>query len=322
VTAAGTTPLSYQWRLADQPIAGATTNALTITSAQCTNAGAYDVVVTNAGGSLTSSVALLTVVAPPGILTQPADLMVSRGQTASFSVLATNDCGGDLAYQWRLNEVRLPDATNSTFFRTNAQPEDSGSYMVVITNFAGAVTSYVATLTVTNLQLLVLTPLSLDFGTAFVGSTASASFVVSNAGIMPLNGSASIIGGPFAIAGGNTAGLSVPALSSTNLAIQFFPPAPGVYSNVIVFDTDAGSATNTLYGVGADLPVLSLVEAGTNVVFCFPTLTGRTYTVEYEDLLDPTAWFPLLTLPGDGNTNAFTNSTLLSSQRFYRLSVQ
>jgi hypothetical protein len=91
---------------------------------------------------------------------------------------------------------------------------------------------------------------------------------------------------------------------------------------VIIFDTDGGSATNTLHGVGADLPVLSLAQSGTNVVFSFATLTGKTYTVEYEDFLDPPAWFPLLTLPGDGNTNAFTNAILPPSQRFYRLSVQ
>ena len=322
VTAAGTKPLSFQWRLAEQPIAGATTNTLTISSSQCANAGAYDVVVTNVGGSITSSVALLTVVAPPVILTQPADETVARGQTASLSVLATNDCGGGLTYLWRLNAASLPDATDSTFLRTNAQPEDSGSYDVVITSFAGAITSSVATLTVTNLSLLVLSPPSLDFGTAFVGSSACASFVVSNASFMPLSGSASILDGPFTIAGGNGAGLSVSALSSTNLAIQFLPLASGIFSNVIIFDTDGGSATNTLYGVGADLPVLSLAQAGTNVVFWFPTITGKTYTVEYEDFLAPPAWFPLLTLPGDGNTNAFTNTILLPTQRFYRLSVQ
>jgi hypothetical protein len=237
-------------------------------------------------------------------------------------VLATNDCGGGLTYLWRLNAASLPDATDSTFLRTNAQPEDSGSYDVVITSFAGAITSSVATLTVTNLSLLVLSPPSLDFGTAFVGSSACASFVVSNASFMPLSGSASILDGPFTIAGGNGAGLSVSALSSTNLAIQFLPLASGIFSNVIIFDTDGGSATNTLYGVGADLPVLSLAQAGTNVVFWFPTITGKTYTVEYEDFLAPPAWFPLLTLLGDGNTNAFTNTILLPTQRFYRLSVQ
>jgi len=154
------------------------------------------------------------------------------------------------------------------------------------------------------------------------GVTARASLVVSNAGRSVLSGNATIPDGPFALGEGSGPALFIPGLSSTNILVQFTPPAIGAFSNVIVFATDGGNATNTLSGVGADLPVLSLGQAGTNVVFCFLTITGKTYTVEYEDFPSPPAWLPLLTLPGDGNTNAFTNSTLLPSQRFYRLNVR
>jgi hypothetical protein len=63
VTAAGAGPLSYQWRRNGQPISGATNNALFIFPASGTNLN-YDVVVTNAGGAVTSSVAPLTIRAP------------------------------------------------------------------------------------------------------------------------------------------------------------------------------------------------------------------------------------------------------------------
>ena len=60
VTAAGTTPLSCQWQFNSTPISGATGTSYTLTGAQSTNAGSYTVVVTNAYGGITSSVATLT----------------------------------------------------------------------------------------------------------------------------------------------------------------------------------------------------------------------------------------------------------------------
>jgi autotransporter-associated beta strand protein len=58
------TPLSYQWRFNTVPIAGATDGALSIASAQLTNAGSYDVIVTNSVSAATSDVATLTVRLP------------------------------------------------------------------------------------------------------------------------------------------------------------------------------------------------------------------------------------------------------------------
>ena len=64
VTATGTTvPLSYQWYGNGQPIAGATNSTLSVFPVPATNVNYY-VVVSNAGGSVTSSVAPLTVRAP------------------------------------------------------------------------------------------------------------------------------------------------------------------------------------------------------------------------------------------------------------------
>jgi len=73
VTASGTAPLSYQWRkggvaFADGgAVSGATTNVLSFVPAATNHTGSYSVVVTNAGGSVTSSVAVLNVMAAPGL---------------------------------------------------------------------------------------------------------------------------------------------------------------------------------------------------------------------------------------------------------------
>ncbi len=62
VGATGSRPLSYQWRLAGTSVGGATNMSFAITSAHVADAGSYDVVVANAFGSVTSSVATLTIV--------------------------------------------------------------------------------------------------------------------------------------------------------------------------------------------------------------------------------------------------------------------
>jgi hypothetical protein len=61
VAASGDAPLSYQWRFNDSDLAGMTTTKLTVTNVQRTNAGNYNVVVTNLSGSITSQVATLTI---------------------------------------------------------------------------------------------------------------------------------------------------------------------------------------------------------------------------------------------------------------------
>lgn len=66
VLAGGESPLSYQWRRASTNIAGATVSTYTRSNAQPADAGSYTVVVTNAAGSITSSVATLTVSSTSG----------------------------------------------------------------------------------------------------------------------------------------------------------------------------------------------------------------------------------------------------------------
>jgi len=70
VTASGTAPVTYQWRLYGTNLAGAVSSNLTLANIQTTDAGKYTVVITNAYGSVTSAVAVLTVLTnaqtPPG----------------------------------------------------------------------------------------------------------------------------------------------------------------------------------------------------------------------------------------------------------------
>ncbi|MBC7893689.1 MAG: PQQ-dependent sugar dehydrogenase [Sphingobacteriaceae bacterium] len=83
----------------------------------------------------------------PVITTQPANLSVSVGQAATFSVTATGTA--PLSYQWYKNNAMLSGATNTSYTIASAVTGDAGTYKVVVSNSAGSTTSNNATLTVT-----------------------------------------------------------------------------------------------------------------------------------------------------------------------------
>jgi hypothetical protein len=75
VSATGGTSFSYQWRKNGVNIAGATGATYTVGSATATDAGNYDVIVTNSAGTSLSAMALVTVStgsAAPAITAAPA----------------------------------------------------------------------------------------------------------------------------------------------------------------------------------------------------------------------------------------------------------
>lgn len=85
---------------------------------------------------------------PAEIGTQPQSLMVEEYHAAALSVAVTNG-SGPLVYQWYRNNTAVPGATSALYSLARAtNAVHAGSYYVVITNYAGAVTSQVATLTI------------------------------------------------------------------------------------------------------------------------------------------------------------------------------
>jgi hypothetical protein len=64
LTAASSSPLAFQWRLAGNPIPGATNATYTIDSFQPEHAGAYTVLASNVAGSVTSATAVIQAVIP------------------------------------------------------------------------------------------------------------------------------------------------------------------------------------------------------------------------------------------------------------------
>ncbi len=146
VTATGAA-LRYQWRFNGANIAGETNATFTVSNAQPANAGAYTVRLTNIVGSVTSTVANLTVIVPPAVTTQPLSRTNLAGSTATFTVAASGST--PLNIQWFFNLTQaLAGETNATLTLNNVQTASAGGYRAVVSNGAGAVTSLVAVLTV------------------------------------------------------------------------------------------------------------------------------------------------------------------------------
>ena len=133
------------------------------------NAGSYDVVVSNLYGSVTSSLATLTVEpqGAPQITLQPSNQSVALGGNASFSVGAAGIA--PLVYQWRFGGTNLTAATNANFAVNPVAATNAGSYDVVITNDYGAITSAVATLSVLGVPVSFVTaPGGIQYSNALI----------------------------------------------------------------------------------------------------------------------------------------------------------
>jgi hypothetical protein len=158
VTAAGSAPLVYQWRLNGANlsdnirIAGTTTATLAITNLVLADSGSYDVIVTNIYSSATSHVATLTVLVPPAITAQPQPIAVILGSNAVFSVTATGTA--PLSYVWNKdgktlsNGGRISGANTNNLTISAVTTNDAGGYSLLIANSVGSITSSVAGLTV------------------------------------------------------------------------------------------------------------------------------------------------------------------------------
>ena len=153
VSATGTAPITYQWRLNGADIIGATASSYTLTNVEpVTNARRFTVVVRNFYGKVTSAEATLGVNEPPVITSQPQNQSVKVG---SNSVFAINVAGTPpFTYQWRRSGTNITGATSATYTFTNAALGPNLVFSVFVSNVFGSITSSNAILAVVTNQLL------------------------------------------------------------------------------------------------------------------------------------------------------------------------
>lgn len=160
VTATNAT--GYQWQRSSNSgasfadVSGATATSYTTAATTSADSGTqYRVLVSGAGGNVTSSAATLTVTAAavaPSITVQPANQTITAGQNASFAVTAA---GTALAYQWQHSMdggntfTDEAGATAATLTLSAVAQLHNGHFLrVVVSNSLGSVTSTAALLTV------------------------------------------------------------------------------------------------------------------------------------------------------------------------------
>ena len=180
VVATSATPMTYQWRHGGVNLSGQTLSSLALNNAQFTDAGDYDVVVSNSAGDRPSSAAHLTVYEKAKVTAQPANQEVVLNGQAVFTVTA----GGNPTpnYQWRRGGVALAGETRNTLTISNVQIDQIGAYDVVVANAYSSDTSHVATLTLlTTLDNLAVAPTQ---QVVAPGGVAAFSAVVSGANLL------------------------------------------------------------------------------------------------------------------------------------------
>ena len=219
-------------------------------------------------------------------------------------------------------------STNVVVSFTPSSPGSFSNSVIFASN--GGVSTNPVTGTALAPGSVAVTPATLNFGAVLTGTTAQASFVVTNSGgIAVSNGTAIVSGGPFTIVSGAT--FSAPGLGSTNVVVSFAPVSAGGFTNNVVFTTaNGGNATNTVIGAGAVPPTAGFTAhpiAGTEplgVTFS-DTSTGTPPLTLYWNLGDSV----LVTNSGSANfnhtyaagtytvaltaSNAFGKSTLVSN---------
>lgn len=148
VKATGTGTLAYQWKKNGLNIPGAILTTYTTPPTTLADSGSnFSVAVTNAGGTVLSNNALLTVIPagiPPVITTQPASVSVAVGGTAVLNVVASGTA--PFTYTWMKDSNVVGNAQTLTL--ANITQAQAGNYQVMVSNLAGSAFSNIAVVTV------------------------------------------------------------------------------------------------------------------------------------------------------------------------------
>jgi autotransporter-associated beta strand protein/YVTN family beta-propeller protein len=127
VVAAGARPLAYQWRRGGANLGGATATSYSLAAANTNDAGAYNVVVANLYGSVTSAVAVLTVLPLGGSITNGLAVYLNFDANIKAQGGTTNDgflYTGGATHGPRYTPGMIGSAATFANTATAGQPDD------------------------------------------------------------------------------------------------------------------------------------------------------------------------------------------------------
>jgi hypothetical protein len=199
VTVTGSAPLTYQWRkngvvlTESDTVKGVATDTLVISSATPASAvvagdsGSYDVVVGNALNAATSLPAVVTVKAPPSIITQPATQTVNSGDAARFSVGVQGTA--PFTYRWyklsggTVTAVQTTTSSETTNELALTNVTDSSEFWVEVGNNVvvgtGSLRALSAVITSSSTLVTTASTVGLSVGSHISGSGIPADTTVS-----------------------------------------------------------------------------------------------------------------------------------------------
>ena len=309
VAASGRGYISYQWYENGAPISGA--NAASYTTpptGSSDNGEQFDVVVQNRYGSLTSSMATLTVntaTVAPSIASQPTNQTVTAGQSATFTVVASGTA--PLSYQWQENGANIAGATSSSYTTPATTTAGSGStFVVVISNTAGTATSNAATLMVNPAPApaIQVNPTSISFGNVVVGSNCSQSLIISNTGNATLTITQLNVTGATFSASGYTLPLSINAGQQTAITVAFLPTGVGAVSGSVSIVSNAPTSPTSVGLSGSGIAATLTVGINPTSLSFGNVLTGTTSATQN------------VTITNTGNSNVTISQITVSGAAY------
>lgn len=333
VVATGSPAPTYLWRKGGTDLPGKTASTLVFAALALTDAGSYDVVVTNDAGTVTSTAVSFLVYLPPSITTQPANQTIVAGQNASFTIVATGD--PTPTYQWRRNGLNISGATSATLNLTNVPFDGGGSFSVALSNPGGSIVSSAATLTVNPIAPVITSP---DTATGILGrlfqyqvtaTTTQATYTATGLpGGLTLNSSTGVLSGTPTATGVFPASLTATNVTGSNtktvtITIQSPPPiinsAAAASGRVGVAFSFAVQAVNMPGGstyAASGLPAGLAIASATGVISGTPTASGVFSVVLTATNTTGSTTSPLqLTIDPPLNAPTFAGSTNLSAKQ-------
>jgi len=269
----------------------------------------------DAGSNSGPATATITVTAPPIITGQPISQTVVAGTNASFFVAASGSA--PMSYQWRKNGANLSGANASTLSLLNVQTNDAGNYQVVLTNIVGAVTSSVATLTVTVSNNCILPSGMVSW---WPGEGSAADSIGVNNGTLQGGATASapaFVGLGFTFDGTNNY-VSIPdsaALEPTNLTVEAWVKFNSLNSagsasvpmgiQFIVFKQNSRSSAFEGFLLGK-----SRGTSGDNFFFAVTSAAGAQVDISSSTLVQTGAWYHVACVRGPSTIQLFVNGQL------------
>ncbi len=159
VAASGTATIRYQWQHGTTDVPGQTASTLSIANPQWTDGGSYRCVVSNDYGAVISSAVVVTIMAPPFIVTQPPVAKeLPKGGTSSIALVSSGTA--TLTYQWYKGSDKVIGAIRPALTFTSITNAAAGTYHCVVTNKIGSVTSNDCVITVGIVPVITLQPLA------------------------------------------------------------------------------------------------------------------------------------------------------------------